>query len=153
VTSRASRHRTQKSGQALVEFALVAPFFFLLLLGIIEGGRLVFHYHTLGNATREGARYAIVHGANAADGCPSGPLPGSLVNPCDPSADNVRAAVVEAAFSLVDVTEFKEILVEYDPANARGDRVHVQVEYVYRPIMPLFPPFSIIAETTLVINN
>ena len=54
----------QCRGQALVEFALVAPMFFLLLLGIIEAGRFIFYYEVLHNATREGARYAIVNGAN-----------------------------------------------------------------------------------------
>jgi Flp pilus assembly protein TadG len=48
-------------GQALAEFALVAPLFFLLLFGIIEAGRFVFYTEVLANATREGARYAIVH--------------------------------------------------------------------------------------------
>ena len=56
----------------MVEFALVAPLFFLLLFGIIEAGRFIFYYETLNNATREGARYAIVNGANTL-GCPSGP--------------------------------------------------------------------------------
>ena len=54
-------------GQALAEFALVAPVFFLLLFSIIEGGRFIFYYETLNNATREGARYAIVHGMNSFD--------------------------------------------------------------------------------------
>ena len=49
----------------MVEFALVAPLFFLLLFGIIEAGRFIFYYETLNNATREGARYAIVNGANS----------------------------------------------------------------------------------------
>ncbi len=52
-------------GQALVEFALVAPIFFLILFAIIEGGRFILYYETLNNATREGARYAIVNGANS----------------------------------------------------------------------------------------
>ena len=53
------------AAQALVEFALVAPIFFLLLFAIIEGGRFMMYYQTLNNATREGARYAIVHGSNS----------------------------------------------------------------------------------------
>ncbi|MDQ3126960.1 MAG: pilus assembly protein, partial [Chloroflexota bacterium] len=58
-----SRHASK--GQALVEFALVAPIFFLLLFGIIEGGRFILYYQTLNNATREGSRYSIVHGSNS----------------------------------------------------------------------------------------
>src|SRR5690349_8430431 len=52
-------------GQSMVEFALVAPMFFALILGTIELGRLMWVDHTLANATREGARYAMVHGAMA----------------------------------------------------------------------------------------
>src|SRR5947208_1304045 len=52
--------RQSRRAQALVEFAMVAPIFFVLLFGIIEGGRFIFYYETLNNATREGARYAIV---------------------------------------------------------------------------------------------
>lgn len=51
-------------GQGLVEFALVGPIFFLLVLGTIEGGRMVWTYHTLNNAVKEGTRYALVRGEN-----------------------------------------------------------------------------------------
>ena len=49
----------------MVEFALVAPMFFALIMGTIELGRLMWVDHTLANATREGARYAMVHGSRA----------------------------------------------------------------------------------------
>lgn len=49
--------------QSLVEFALVGPLFFLMVFGIIEGGRLVWTYHNVTNATREGSRWALVHGS------------------------------------------------------------------------------------------
>lgn len=60
---RIRRHGSR--GQALVEVALVIPFFLVLFLGIVEVGRFVFYYEMVNNATREGARYAIVHGANS----------------------------------------------------------------------------------------
>ncbi len=47
-------------GQALVEFALVLPLLVLLLVGILDVGRLVYAYHTANNAAREGGRQAIV---------------------------------------------------------------------------------------------
>jgi len=59
--------RRRLLGQALVEFALVGPLFFLMVFGVIEGGRLVWTMHTLTNATREGSRYAIVHGSMSGD--------------------------------------------------------------------------------------
>ncbi len=46
------------SGQALVEFALVAPLLFLMLLGIIQLGFMFSGQNGLTNAAREAARYA-----------------------------------------------------------------------------------------------
>ncbi len=48
-------------GQQLVEFALLLPLLLLLLMGIIEFGIAVFRYDTIANASREIARYGIVH--------------------------------------------------------------------------------------------
>jgi len=58
----ADRHRGDRDqGQALVEFALVIVFLFMLLFGIIDFARLFFAYATMSNGVREGARYGIVH--------------------------------------------------------------------------------------------
>ena len=56
--SRKSKHAGQTS-QALIEFALISPVLLLLLFGIIDIGRAVFYYDTLGHAAREGARAAV----------------------------------------------------------------------------------------------
>jgi len=99
------RRRPRSAGQALAEFALVAPFFFLFMLAIMEAGRFIFYYEMLSSATREGARYAIVHGSNAIDLCPSGPNPAwKGTNTCDPDGDNVKEAVRDAAIDLPGTT-------------------------------------------------
>jgi len=155
--------RRRTKGQTLVEFALVAPWFFLLLFAIIEGGRFVFFYEVLNNATREGARYAIIHGSNAADGCPSGPMAGG--NPCDPSGAKVKTAVVNAAFRLASVGQFESLEAYWCPTsgpkpcpggelfNDRGNPVTVRATFTYHAVMPLLPPIEITSESTLVINN
>ncbi len=155
--------RRRSRGQTLVEFALVAPWFFLLLFAIIEGGRFVFFYEVLNNATREGARYAIIHGSNAADGCPSGPMAGG--NPCDASGARVDTAVVNAAFKIANSGQFDSIDAFWCPSsgpkpcpggelnNDRGNPVTVRAVFTYRAIMPLLPPLQITSESTLVINN
>jgi hypothetical protein len=56
-----------RSGVAVVEFAVVAPLFFLLILGMIEFGRMVMVQQVITNASREGARTAIVQGATTSD--------------------------------------------------------------------------------------
>lgn len=48
-------------GASLVEFALLAPFLLLLLLGIIEFGYLFGQYNDVRHGAREGARLAAVN--------------------------------------------------------------------------------------------
>jgi Flp pilus assembly protein TadG len=43
----------------MVEFALVAPLFFVLMFGIMDFGRLFFTEETLQYAVREAGRYAV----------------------------------------------------------------------------------------------
>ena len=45
---------------AAVEFALVAALFFTLLIGIMEMGRVLFYWNSAAEATRLGARLAVV---------------------------------------------------------------------------------------------
>lgn len=159
-------------GQAMVEFALVIPVLFLLVLGTIEAGRFIFHYELVNNAAREGARYAIVHGSRSS--CPSGPPPPGEANPCDPSGANIKTAVREAALELMTTGD----LFVYDPVwtsrgslgnpsrgdastghNGRGEYVTVFVDFTYDPIVKqvldigAIPTFKITSESTLVVNN
>jgi len=53
--------RSRNRGQALVEFALVLPIIVVLILGTLDVGRAVFVYNTLSEASRQGARTAIVN--------------------------------------------------------------------------------------------
>ena len=46
-----------------VEFAIVAPIFFLVVLGIIEFGRVSMVQQIITNAAREGARVAVLDGS------------------------------------------------------------------------------------------
>jgi hypothetical protein len=150
MTGMRRRARRRTRGQAMVEFALVAPMFFLLLFGIIEAGRFIFYYETLSNATREGARYAIVNGANTV-GCPSGPAaPGSA--PCDVPGNNVIARVRQSAVGMpAGITATPT----WSPDNGRGSTVRVEASYTYRSLIPLvpLPPITVTAESSLVVNN
>jgi Flp pilus assembly protein TadG len=72
-------HRFRKTGvgQSLVEFALIGPVFLLLVFGIIEGGRLLWTFHTLSNAAKEGARYTTVRGSGST--LPDAPATGASI--------------------------------------------------------------------------
>ena len=51
---------SRQRGAAVVEFALVAMIFFVLLIGIFEFGRVMFTWNTAVETTRRGARLAVV---------------------------------------------------------------------------------------------
>jgi Flp pilus assembly protein TadG len=55
--------RKQRRGAAAVEFAVVAPVFFLLVFGMIEYGRMVMVQQIIVNAAREGCRSAVLDGS------------------------------------------------------------------------------------------
>ncbi|HYW78266.1 MAG TPA: TadE/TadG family type IV pilus assembly protein [Thermoguttaceae bacterium] len=59
--------RKRRRGAAAVEFAVVAPIFFLMIFGMIEFGRMIMVQQLLTNASREGARLAVLDGSTMAD--------------------------------------------------------------------------------------
>jgi Flp pilus assembly protein TadG len=64
---RGTRSRLQwqsERGQALLEAALITPVVLLIMVGIFEVGRAYQTFQVLTNAAREGARAAVVPGAD-----------------------------------------------------------------------------------------
>lgn len=55
----ARQQRQRSRAQSMVEFAVLAPIFFLLLLGTIDLGRAVYIYNSISDAAREGARATV----------------------------------------------------------------------------------------------
>ena len=53
-----------RKGQELLEYALIAPIFLLILLVIFDLGRITYTYSVIQNVAREGARYGAVHPDN-----------------------------------------------------------------------------------------
>ena len=176
-----NRTSARRRGQALVEFALVAPVFFLLLFSIVEFGRAMYYVQILNNAAREGARYAIVHGNESTD--PTGPPPGfPITTNADPYAGDAKLAVRRFAIGVIGNTGTSDFVVTVcytAPAtgsmyvcpdnnagndmgtgnNGRSDppqNVTVTVKYSYKPIIagivPL-PSFTLSGGSTLVINH
>ena len=64
----ASHHNLQRqkfskgAAQAIVEFAIVLPILMMILVGILEVGRMIFIYAAVNNASREAARYGSAWG-------------------------------------------------------------------------------------------
>lgn len=67
VNKKQSSRNFCRQGATAVEFAIVAPIFFLLLLASFEFSRLNVLRHTADNAAYEAARNAMVPGATAAE--------------------------------------------------------------------------------------
>lgn len=126
--SLAGRRSLRRSGQALVEFALVLPVLLLVVTGIMDAGRAVWQENTLSYAAREGTRYAIVHGSA---GVPIvGPC-SNCVNPTAYNLDTLVAAVNNAAVGVHNIT----VTVDYpDGNNQRNQRVTVDVSAPFVPL-------------------
>jgi Flp pilus assembly protein TadG len=160
----AARRHHESRGQALPEFALIAPLFFLLLFGIIEAGRFIYYYEVLNNATREGARYAIVNG-QLTIGDSTGPDTGTSGPPSDdPTGEDVVRAVRNAAIGVLgpSITVQRcwwyttcDFSTHGDGNFLRGATVTVHATYTYSSLIPLvpLPNITVEAESSLVINN
>ena len=83
------RAHRDTGGTSMVEFALVAPVLFLLLVGILDLGRAVNAYVTVSNASREGSHYAGLHPTAAPSAIASAVR--QRVAPLDPAAVEVTA--------------------------------------------------------------
>lgn len=120
----------RNSGQALVEFALVASLLVLLMVGIFMFGQLLGWLHTLNNATRDAARVGAV---------------------CyDPDADNdlnehIFAIVQQRTSRLPNSGSVAVIITSYSPDGTpftnpqkrqRGGMLRVEVTYD-APVVPI----------------
>jgi Flp pilus assembly protein TadG len=130
-------HRTR--GQSTVEFAVVATIFFMMIFGIIEGGRLLFTYHQLTNASREGARYAVAHGVANEDAVG----PGNFQAMTDRITNRTTGL---SADGMTVTAEWQGDARAGDrcPAgsNAAGCPVRVTVEYLYEPVVAMFSTWN-----------
>jgi Flp pilus assembly protein TadG len=58
---RSTQSGNRRLAKSLVEFAIVAPVFLLIIMGILEYARLLFFMQLMNNAAREGARYTVAN--------------------------------------------------------------------------------------------
>lgn len=133
-----SRRRSSQRGSNLVEFSLVAFLVMLTAFASIEFDRMILVYTSLSNATRAGARYAIVHGSDrTATGEPAS-------GPSDQS--NVVAVVKKfAGIGALD-TNTLNVVVSYPTNNKPGSTVKITTTYPYVPFVVL--PIRVTLTTT-----
>jgi Flp pilus assembly protein TadG len=75
------KKRRRAGGQALIEFALILPLLFLLIVNVINFGGMLFAWICVSNAARTGAQYYITAGA-------------TIGAPAPPAVTAVRALVL-----------------------------------------------------------
>ena len=115
------RFSRDEAAQSLVEFAFILPILLLVITGLFDMARAVWQENTLAYAAREGTRYAIVHGANAA----------SPVGPTDPSDATISGVVRAAA---VGVYGISVATAWPDGNNNRNSRVSVDATAPFVPL-------------------
>lgn len=115
-------HRLRsESGQGLVEFTISAFVLVMLMIGVVEVGRLVLVYTTISNAARAGARYAIVHGANS------------------PATASQVQSTVTGYLAAAPMTTGNATVTVTGAGGAIGSTVTVTVTYPYDPFSAYFP--------------
>lgn len=100
---RLSRLRRDQRGVAAVEFAMIAPIFFGLLIGIIDIGRYMWTLNTIQYAIDEGARAGVVQKLEPEDVTEL--VKGSLAG-LDASAIAVDVTDDAASLSVVAATDY-----------------------------------------------
>lgn len=127
--------KTHAIGQGMVEFALALPIVLLLMLGIIEAGRLLFMYSSVVSASREGARYgAAMNNFNDCGGIKDAAKSiGSFAGVSDANISIKYDRPIQGATNTP---------VPYStscpPGDAKlGDRIWVSVSADYQPIIPV----------------
>jgi len=118
---RTIRRRAQR-GVAAVEFALIAILFFTLLLGIMEFGRWLFLLNGANEATRLGARLAVVCSVEA---------PGNLTH--------IKARMSAMTGGGIPATN---MVLDYFPANCNASNCRTVTARVvgatFTPVTPFF---------------
>jgi Flp pilus assembly protein TadG len=148
----------QQAGQAMVEFALVIFFVFILFVSALQMILLMHAYNTLADAAKEGVRYAIVRGSgNSLCSGPGNPNANPVVTCTDATGANVQTTVVNFAALSFQNVRTSEVTVDYDPNSANsapgafgaacsapGCLVRVTVAHTYSPFFGLrWPNFTL----------
>lgn len=107
-----------EDGTAAIEFGLAFPILFLLMYGIIELSHYGYLSMAVEDAARDGARYAMVHGASSPQ-----PAQSSDVT----SFVRGRMALVQGSHATVTTN--------FSPDNNPGSVAQVTVSYPYQPFI------------------
>ena len=112
----ASKQQRSERGQSLIEFAFLAPFLLVLIMGIVDFGWALKSYITVTNSSREGARLGVTCVTN----------------------DEIKTRVVDHSSGLLEASDVTSVTNPCKTTGGQpGDPVVVKVEYDYTFITPL----------------
>jgi len=131
-----ARSRRRQRGQALVEFAIAAIPFLLLVMGVLDLGRAIYQMNTTAQAAREIARTASIHPWTTCCDLGTSPQGTTVVN-------IQRALLPNMSFTAstdvvcVDVTDASVPDAECQPRERDPHFVAVTVRSTFVPATPL----------------
>jgi hypothetical protein len=128
-----TRRNRGDRGATLVEFAIVAPLLFLLLLGVIEFGFVFNNYQSVRQGSREGARQAVVAQLGTTTSCG---ITGTSPN----VSTQQLICLVKDRVGLGDDTRVK-VLLGSGPGYALGAPLVVCAQNEIDGLTGLFDPF------------
>src|SRR5215470_20377500 len=119
----------RQAGGSLMEFVFIAPFYFMMLVGIVAAGNLFFTHNALVEATRRGARYASMQPAAS----PAGTI--RTTTGCDTTGPSLTAIRNYAIYGNVAGTgtnvsglQPSNICVEYSSFGVQTGTVTVSIQ-------------------------
>ena len=148
--------RKELSSQSLIEFALIFPLFFFLVMGLFDIGRAIFYYSVLNNAAREGTRFAIVQSycdyqANPT-GCSGGSTDAYPLN-CEYAAStaniNICNATRQKFYNIGELTG-STIMINHIASSTNDPIIAIGIDFDFSPITP---GLSLISDFTLHVNS
>jgi len=136
-------------GQALIEFALVLPMAFLLIVNAVNFGAFLFAWITVANAARSGAQYSVL--GSAAVGAPATPTPAQVTTLV---ASDIASLMNRASLTVRVCTNTNGTVAcsgtgtgtpPADPEPTNYVLASVDVAYTYSPLISLwdFPGLGI----------
>ncbi len=143
-------HRKKSAGNTLTEFALILPFLFAGMFGVIDFGRALYAYHFVSDAAREASRWASVRGKDCnrwLPACPAreGDVQDYVKSIAPPGIDtNPLKLVVDTAWV---VPPGKSNSCKTIP-NHPGCAVQVKVTYEFKFFTPFLPSSAISMKST-----
>jgi len=133
-----SRRLVDQEGSSVVETALAAILVITIFFGIMETSLMLYDYHFISEAAREGTRYAIVHGSSCAT---------TFTTACPAASSDVQTYIKNLGFPGIVSADLTATTTwpttgsactpSASPCNNPGNLVMVKVQYK----LPLSIPF------------